>query len=199
VSRLAVGAIDHGIADPRSATALGRARAALYVAAAAAVALAVLMFFATNSSDESFPYKTADYLLTANGIPFMLAPLAALLALRTLFGGRDGRLGGAGVAVMGAALVAFQPIFIYSIAVGREESVGPAYVLAALASIVGLALFVAGSWRAGLMPRWLLALWLIAWIIAGALPIGPNGAPLLLAVAYLAIAADLGRRHGPAR
>ncbi len=183
----------------RSDRALGHARAAFYVAAATAVALAVLEFFATNSSDEHFPYTTADYLLTANGVPFMLAPLVALQSLRSLFGGREGRLGGAGVTVMSAALVGFQPVFIYSLAAGREESIGPAYVLLALASIVGLALFVAGSWRARLMSRWLLALWLFAWIIAGALPIGPGGAPLLLAVAYLAIAADLGRRYGSAR
>ncbi|HET9851355.1 MAG TPA: hypothetical protein VFP56_02485 [Candidatus Limnocylindrales bacterium] len=172
--------------------ALRRAQAALAFGGAAAVALAAMVLFVTTTSDGKFQH-TGDYFLTANGIAYLLALLVLLPTLRTLQQRRDGRLGQAGIALTGLGCVALLVVFVHGLAAATESSLGPTYVLASLATIVGVALFAAGSWRAGLLPRWLLPIWVLAWAIGSMLPIlGPG--PLLLAAVYLTMAVLLPRR-----
>jgi hypothetical protein len=169
-----------------------RAQVALVVGAAAAVALAAMVLFVTTTSDGAFQH-TGDYFLTANGIPYVLVLLVLLPALRTLQQRRDGRLGQMGIALASLGAIVLLGIFVHGLAAATEDSLGPSYVLASLATIVGVALFAAGSWRTGLLPRWLLALWVVAWAIGSMLPILAPG-PLLLAAVYLTMAALLPRR-----
>lgn len=172
--------------------ALRRAQAALALGIAAAVALAAMILFVTTTSDGRFQH-TGDYFLTANGIPYVLVLLVLLPTLRTLQQRRDGRLGQAGIALAGLGCIALLVVFVHGLAAGTESSLGPTYVLASLATIVGVALFAAGSWRTGLFPRWLLPTWVLAWAIGSMLPIlGPG--PLFLAAVYLTMAVLLPRR-----
>jgi hypothetical protein len=60
--------------------------------------------------------------------------------------------------------------------------------------ILGVVLFAIGSWRTGLLPRWLLVTWPLGWTIGGLLPVLPGPSPLLLAAAYLVMAVLLPRR-----
>jgi hypothetical protein len=174
-------------------TSFRRARAALVLGAAAAIALVAILYFVTTSSDDGKFQHSGDYVLTADGIPFIAALLILLPALRALQGRRDGRLGLAGIALASVGSAVLLTIFVYGLAAATESSFGPGYVLASLATIVGVALFAAGSWRAGLLPRWLLPLWVVAWTIGSMLPILRPG-PLLLAAVYLTMAALLPRR-----
>lgn len=176
---------------------LRRAQAALVLGVAAAVALvAILYFIATSSGDGKFQHS-GDYVLTANGIPYIAALLVLLPALRALQQGRDGRLGRAGIVLAGLGSAVLLAIFVYGVATGAENSFGPGYVLASLATILGVGLFATGSWRVGLLPRWLLAAWVVAWTIGSMLPILRPG-PLVLAAVYLAMLAVLSRRLEPA-
>ena len=174
-------------------TARTRALTALYVGAASAVALAaVLVFVPTTTEDDAFQH-VGDYFLTALGIPAVLVVAALLPALRTLQQRRDGRLGVAGIAATCAGALVLTGMFVYGLIAATGSSLGPTYVLASLATIIGVALFAAGSWRAGLLPRWLLVVWPVAWAIGSMLPIWGFG-PLVLAAVYVAMAVLLPRR-----
>lgn len=180
-------------APGRSRAPLRRAQAALILGIAAAVSLVAILYFVTTSSGDGKYKHAGDYVVTGNGIPFIVALLVLLPALRTLQQCRDGRLGRAGIALAGLGSVVLLAIFVYGLAAGTESSFGPGYILASLATILGVALFAAGSWRAGLLPRWLLPVWVVAWTIGSMLPILRPG-PLLLAAVYLAMAVLLPRR-----
>jgi len=173
--------------------ALRRALIALYVGAAAAIALATILALVTTSSDDAKFHHIGDYFLTANGIPYVLALLALLPALRELQERRDGRLGSVGTGFASVGAVVLLGVFIYGLIAATGSSLGPTYVLASLATIIGVVLFAAGSWRAKLLPRWLVVAWPIAWAVGSMLPIlGPG--PLLLAATYIAMAIVLPRR-----
>ncbi|HET7172654.1 MAG TPA: hypothetical protein VFI30_00060 [Nocardioidaceae bacterium] len=176
-----------------SRSALRRAEGALVVGALAAVALAAVELFATTTPDEGHFHYLGDYLLTASGIPYMLALLVLLTSLRTLQGRRDGRTGYIGSAIASVGAVVLTGIFGYGLIAATSSSLGPTYVLAALATVVGVIVFAVGSWRAGLLPRWLLVAWPVAWILGSALPF-PGPWPLLLAALYVVMAVVLPRR-----
>jgi hypothetical protein len=172
---------------------LRRAQSALVLGVAAAVALVgILYFVATSSGDGKFQHS-GDYVLTGNGIPYIVALLMLLPALRALQQGRVGRLGRAGIALASVGSAVLLAIFVYGLAAGTESTFGPGYVIASLATILGVGLFAAGSWRVRLLPRWLLAAWVVAWTIGSMLPILRPG-PLLLAIVYLTMIALLPRR-----
>jgi hypothetical protein len=153
--------------------------------------LVVCFFFVQTSPDENTDFQyVGDYVLTANGIPLALSLLTLLAALRTLQGRRDGRLGATGMVVAGVGIAALLAIFVYDLFTATSSSFGPTYVLASAATDIGVVLFAIGSWRAGLVPRWLLVCWPIAWIIGSMLPFWGPG-PLLLAAAYVAMAITL--------
>lgn len=186
------------VAAPTAAarrTGLTRARTSLYVGAAASVVLASIVLFVPISTDDAAFHHIGDYFVTATGIPFVLAPAFLLPALRVLQSGRDGRLGFAGIVAMDVGAVVLTGMFVYGVIAATGGSLGPTYVLASAVTIVGVILFAIGSWRARLLPGWLLAAWPVAWTIGGLLPILAPG-PLLLAVVYVAMAVLLQRREG---
>ena len=84
-------------------------------------------------------------------------------------------------------------LFVYDLITATSASLGPTYVLASVATDIGVLLFAIGSWRAGLVPRPLLACWPIAWTFGSMLPFWGPG-PLLVAAVYVAIALALPRR-----
>lgn len=51
--------------------------------------------------------------------------------------------------------------------IGRASSFGPTSLLASAATVVGLVLFAAGSWRTGVLSRWMLGAWIVAWLVGG--------------------------------
>lgn len=169
---------------------LWRALVAAWLGAATAVAFTAVTLLATITNDghPGHPFRhAADYWYTALGmLPAMGSALVLVLAIHSLQRGRDGRLGRIGALVMSAGLVVFMAMGVYGLAIGKATSLGPTYVLATLATFVGLALFAAGSWRVGVLPRWLIAFWFVAWIIGG--PFARNATPLLLAAAFVTIA-----------
>lgn len=173
--------------------ALRRALVALYVGAAAAIALASMIGFVTTTSEDGKFHHIGDYFLTANGIPYVLVLLALLPALRELQQRRGGRYEVVGTAFASVGAVVLLGVFIYGLIAATGSSLGPTYVLASLATIIGVILFAVGSWRAKLLPRWLVVVWPIAWAVGSMLPIlGPG--PLLLAAVYIAMAVVLPRR-----
>lgn len=181
-----------GETENRPQGAFRRAQAALYVGAVTTVPFTAIWIFAELTPDGDKFRHAADYWYTGLGIPYMAAPLVLLPALRSLQQGRDGRVGRLGLLVISAGLVVFLAMLPYGLAAGRASSFGPTYVLATLATFVGLALFCLGSFRAGLLPRWIFPLWFVAWILGG--PLGLKGMGLLLGAVYLTMAALLPKR-----
>jgi len=130
--------------------------------------------------------NTGDYWYTGIGmIPAMAAPLVLVRALHSVQHGRDGRRGRAGATVMSAGLAVFVAMGILGLIIGQATSLGPTYLIATAATIIGIALFAAGSGHNGLLPRWLLAAWVAAWLVAG--PLARGATPLLLAGVYILI------------
>jgi hypothetical protein len=173
-------------------TALARAQISLYVGAGAALGLAAMVLVPTSADDGPF-HHVGDYALTALGIPFLLAPATLLPALRTLQRRRDGWLGRAGIVAMSAGALVLVGMFVYGLIAATGSSLGPTYVIASVVAIVGVILFAAGSWRARLLPRWLLVAWPVSFTVGGTLPILPPSV-LVLAAVYIAIAVVLPRR-----
>ncbi|NYJ05781.1 hypothetical protein [Petropleomorpha daqingensis] len=180
--------------DEARRTARTRALISLYVGAASAVALAAVLVFVPTSTDDDAFHHVGDYFLTALGIPAVLVVAALLPALRTLQERRDGRLGMAGIVATCAGALVLTGMFVYGLIAATGSSLGPTYLLASGAMIIGVVLFAIGSWRTGLLPRWLLVAWPVAWAVGGLLPVLPGPSPLLLAAAYLAMAVTLPRR-----
>lgn len=174
-------------------TALVRAQISLYVGAVAAVALAAMVVVPTSTDDAAF-HHVGDYVLTALGIPYVLAPTALLPSLRILQQRRDGRFGVAGIVATGVGAFVLLGMFVYGLIAATGSSLGPTYVLASAAMILGVLLFAIASWRTGLLPRWLLVAWPVAWTVGGLLPVLPLPSPLLLAAVYVVMAVLLPRR-----
>jgi hypothetical protein len=173
--------------------ALRRAEAAAYIGAISAIAFTIVTLVGTITPDGKHFQHAADYWYTGIGmLPAMAAPLVLVPALHTLQRGRDGRRGLAGVMLMCAGLTVFVVLGCYGLLISAATSLGPTYLLATLATVIGLPLFVAGSWRVGLLPRWLLIVWIVAWIVGG--PFAQAATPLLLAAVYVMIGVIVPRR-----
>ncbi len=176
-------------ANPR---AVLLAQGAAWLGALSAVTFTAVTF-AKRTPDEHAFRHAADYWYTGIGmLPAMAAALLLVLALHILQNGRDGRLGRSGAALMSATMLVYITMGTYALVIGKATSFGPTYVLNGFASFLALALFTAGSRRSHILPRSLLAVWLIAWIIGG--PFGQSVTPLALAGAYSAIATVLAKR-----
>lgn len=171
--------------------ALRWAQFALALGAACGVSLAALLLFTTMTSEGKFKYD-ADYWVTGNGIPFAVAQCILPIAIHLLQRRRAGRLGTAGLVVNSVALAVLTAQMATGLVAGKEVHWGPSYPLAAAATFVGLGLFVAGSWRIGLLPRWALAVWPLITVVGSWAGHGPT--PLLLAVFYAAVAGLIIRR-----
>lgn len=155
------------------------------------VVFAVVGTFFTTISEGDFRY-TADYWYTAMGLPFALVGIGLALGVHKLQHGEDGRLGTIGVWVNTIALTELFVQLLVSVAIGAEVRWGPSYPIFTVLSFVGVALLAAGSWRTGLLPRWLLGLWPALWILGTFAASGPM--PLLLAGFFVAFGVTLTRR-----
>jgi hypothetical protein len=83
----------------------------------------------------------------------------------------------------------FIPPAIASLATGTEKSLGPAYMLGMLLSLIGIALLSVALARAGALARWAAVALPAAWLIGG--PIGEGGAfrgsAVILAAVFIAV------------
>lgn len=125
---------------------------------------AVVGTFFTTISEGSFRY-TADYWYTAVGLPITLAGIGIALGVHKLQHGADGRLGTIGVWVNTLALTELFAQLLVSVLTGAEVRWGPSYPVCTLLTFVGVALLAAGSWGTGLLPRWMLGVWPLVWVL----------------------------------
>lgn len=139
-------------------------------------------------------HGAVDYVVTAVALPIGVGLLLAVLGCHRLQHGRDGRLGAVGVWVYGVCTLELVVQCMASVVVGAELIWGPAYPLCTLGLMVGLVLLAAGSWRVGLLPRWMLGVWPPLTVVGSFLGIGPL--PLVFVVFLLALGVVLTRRVG---
>jgi hypothetical protein len=148
-------------------------------------------FFTTISGGGDFRY-TADYWYTAVGLPITLIGIGIALGVHKLQHGADGRLATIGVWVNTVALIELFVQLLASVIEGAEVRWGPSYPVCALLSFVGVALLAAGSWRTGVLPRWVLGVWPLVWILGSLAAMGPT--PLVLAAFLVLFGVTLTRR-----
>jgi hypothetical protein len=175
----------------RIKTYLGWARGAAALGVASALVEATTLTFTKAGGSGHFKYA-ADYWLTAAGPGHAIACVVLVLAVHRLQDGRDGRLGAAAVIVNAVACAVLTVQMAVGLITSTEAEWGPVYPLATLASFVGLSLFAKASWRAGVVPRALLAAWPVVWVIGSMAAFGPT--PLLLSALYVALVVVLARR-----
>lgn len=178
-------------APPAGPTAMRWARAALALGFASSIAFAAISVRVTTTSGGGRFQHGGDYWYTAIGIPSALAEMVLLVALWILQDGRAGRLAATGIMLTVAALTVLTAQLATSVALGVEEQWGLTYVVGTLITFVGHGLFVAGSWRTGVLPRWLLGVWPVVWVIGSFAAAGFT--PLLLAAFYAVMAVVLRR------
>lgn len=162
----------------------------------AVVILALVVFayvgtFLTTISEGDFEC-TADYFYTGVGLPISLGGIGLTLGVHRLQHGRDGRLGTIGFWVGALAMTELFAQLGASVVTSAEVRWGPSYVVCTLLAFVGIALLAAGSWRTGLLPRWMLGVWPVVWIIGSFGAVGPT--PLLLVGFLIALAVTVTRR-----
>ncbi|MBV9831994.1 MAG: hypothetical protein JOZ82_10420 [Marmoricola sp.] len=161
------------------------------IACVGLVALGVTMTFWTTSSGGDFKYA-ADYWLTAPALPIGIGMILHAFGLHALQHGRDGRLGTVGVWIFAVCSAVIVVQCMASLFAAAELRWGPSYPLCAFGSFIGVALMAAGSWRVGLLPRWMLGVWpplvlLGSWF-------GQSLIPLVLAAFLVATRVVVGRR-----
>lgn len=145
--------------------------------------LAITGTFMDTISGGNFRFA-ADYWYTSVGLPITLAGIGITLGVHKLQHGADGRLGTIGVWINTLALIELFAQLSASIVQSAEVRWGPAYPVFSVLSFAGVALVAAGSWRTGLLPKWMLGIWPLIWII-GSLA-AQSLTPLLL-IAFLVI------------
>ena len=172
-------------------TWLRLAQLSLTLAVPALAVFAIVGTFFTTISEGDFRY-TADYWYTGVGLPITLAGTGLALGVHKLQHGADGRLGMVGVWVNTLALTELFAQLLASLVVSAEVRWGPAYPVCTLLSFIGVALIAAGSWRTGLLPKWMLGVWPLIWIVGSLAAKGPT--PLLLVAFFIAFGLTLTRR-----
>jgi hypothetical protein len=153
--------------------------------------MGLTMLFGTTTSEGDFQHG-ADYVLTIAALPQGVGLLLATLGFHRLQRGRDGRLGAAGVWLYAVCMVELVVECMASVVAGSELRWGPAYPVCAFGLMVGLALLAAGSWRVGLLPRWMLGLWPPLGLVGSFLGVGPI--PLVFVVFLVVLGVVLYRR-----
>lgn len=171
-------------------TGEGTSQLVLVSTAVAIIGLVVLgvsgTFFAT-SSGAHFDH-TADYWLTASGLPIAVGTIGTLLGVHWRQRGADGRLGIVGTWLGVLAMAELFVQLLASVVTSTEQQWGPSYILFTGLGFVGHALLAAGSWRTGVMPRWMLGMWPLVWVLGSfAAVAGPL--PLLLIAFYVTLGA----------
>jgi hypothetical protein len=179
---------------------------ALFVGAAVAATTAIVVLFAHPIGGAEPLQSAADYVFTALLIPFALALLAVLGALRLEQAGHDGRLGLSGLAVTAFGLAGLVVSGLITLVTADPHSTGPIYPISMLVSIIGLVLYALGSARARVLPPWIIPAITAAWILGGPLtegagsagpPFAFNGSTFILAGTYSLAALALARRERP--
>lgn len=136
--------------------------------------------------------RASDYAGTANALPLGIGLVLTVTSFHRLQRGADGRLGTVGVLMFTLCSLEIVVQCMASLAVGSELTWGPAYPLCTLGSSLGLALLAAGSWRVGLLPKWLLGIWPPLGVVGSWLGIGPI--PVLYAAFLLTLGEIAARR-----
>lgn len=145
---------------------------------------------------DTGPYQyAADYWLTAAAVPVGLGSALVVVGLHRLHAGRDGRLGRVGVALALLGLLAVVGVCTASLMVGHDVQGGPTYVLGTVVGFVGTTLVAIGFWRAGLLTRWLVAVWPVAWGIGSFFAVSVS--PWLLGAWYVCLLVLLRRFLSP--
>jgi hypothetical protein len=147
--------------------------------------------FLTTIDGGDFKY-TADYWYTGVGLPISLAGIGLGIAAHRLQHGADGRLGTIGVWINTVALAELFVQLGCSVVSGSEVRWGPSYVVFAFLTFLGVALLASGSWRTGLLPRWMLGIWPPIWILGSFAATGPM--PVALAAFLVLLVLTLTRR-----
>ena len=171
------------------------ALAALALGVVSSIAFAVISVTVTTTettANNLTYHHSGDYWYTASALPIAVAAAVLLFALRALQPQARPRLTIAGAALNAAALALLFVMLNVSLATGAEARWGGTYILATLVTFVGHGLFVAGTWRAGLVPRPLLAVWPVVWLLGAFAAQGLT--PLLLAAFYCALGVLVARR-----
>jgi hypothetical protein len=180
---------------PTTRTDASLVRLVLLGVAVAGVGLAVLAAtgtLATTTSGGGHFDHTADYWYTASGLPIAVGAIGTLLGVHWLQRGADGRLGTVGAWVGVLALGELFVQLLASVLTSIEQQWGPAYVLCTALAFVGHAVLAAGSWRTGLLPRWLLGVWPLAFVLGSFAAWGPM--PLLLIAFYVVLGVLVSKR-----
>ena len=180
---------------PTRSVARTAALAGLAVGTASSIAFALITMLTTQTDvtarDLNF-HHAGDYWYTGIGIPTGISTIVLLFAMRALQPTARPRLIRVGTLLNAAALALLVVMLGYSVATGAEARWGGAYVVATLATFVAHILFCAGSWRAGLIPRPLLAVWPVVWLIGAFAAQGAS--PLLLAAFCAGLGILIARR-----
>ena len=153
--------------------------------------MGLIMLMAPPTYEGDFQHAL-DYVLTAAALPQGVGLFLVTLGFHRLQRGRDGRLGTAGVWVYGLCITELIIQCMASVAASSELIWGPIYPLCAFGLMIGLALLAAGSWKVGLLPRWMLGVWPPLGIVGSFLGIGPI--PLVFVAFLVVLAAVLPRR-----
>ncbi|MGH3509991.1 MAG: hypothetical protein ACRDPI_07145 [Nocardioidaceae bacterium] len=153
--------------------------------------MGLTMLMAATTNGGAFQHAS-DYVLTAAALPHGLGLLLATLGFHRLQHGRDGRLGTVGIWIYGVCMTELVIQCTASVAAGSELVWGPAYPVCAFGLMVGLALLATGSWRVGLLPKWMLGVWPPLGLVGSFLAIGPI--PLVFVVFLGVLAIVLPRR-----
>lgn len=167
------------------------------LAVPALVVLAVVEAFFTTVPAGRFEHQ-ADYWLTASGLPLAIAGIGIVLGSHRLQHGADGRLGTLGAWLNAIALTELFVQLLASVVAGAELRWGPSYIVFTFLSFVGVALLAVGSWRTGVLPRWMLGLWPPIWILGSFASFNPV-VPVLLAGFLVLLGATLTRWAGERR
>jgi hypothetical protein len=157
----------------------------------ALVVFAIVATFWTTVDGGEFKYA-ADYWYTAPGVPIAIVGIVHAFTVHRLQHGRDGKLGAVGTWLNAIACAVLAVQCGASVIAGAELRWGPTYVLCSFFTLVGLALLAAGSWRTGLLPKWVLGLWPVVWLVGSFFATGPG--PLLLVALYIVFMVVLPRR-----
>lgn len=131
-----------------------------------------LMILFAPASDGPFEHAS-DYVLTASALPQGVGLLMVTFGFHRLQRGRDGRLGTVGVVIYAVCMVELVVECMASVAVAEELQWGPLYPLCSFGLMAGLVLLAAGSWRVGMLPKWMLAVWPPLGLVGSFLGVGP--------------------------
>jgi hypothetical protein len=184
--------------QPAVGTDTTRLRLTLFGIALAVLGLLMMglsMLLVPSVNDGGDFDGAADYVLTLAALPQGVGLLLATLGVHRLQHGRDGRLGTVGVWLYAVCMTELVIQCMASVVVASELIWGPLYPLCAFGLMVGLALLAAGSWRVGLVPRWMLAVWPPLGLVGSFLGVGPI--PLVFVAFLVTLAVVLRQRLEP--